>query len=300
MKLQGRELTAKDIEFIRQLIANNPTWSRRRISIELSKEWNWRNAKGDLKDMASRTLLVKLNEGGHIELPPRRQTPSNRMKQHQIQYIYHDTTPIEQPLKKLRPLKTILVHQDKEYEKLYNCLLSSHHYLGYTGTIGENMKYLILDKQERLLACLLFGSSAWSCADRDNYIGWDKETRQRNINLITNNTRFLILPWVSVAHLASHILGMIARRINEDWEQRYGHSIYLLETFVEQGRFQGVCYKASNWIHAGETRGRSRNDRYSTFKVPIKSIFLYPLRSNYREKLNIALLTSCSDRGDIE
>jgi len=246
--------------------------------------------------MASRTLLVKLHERGYIKLPPRRQTPSNRMTQRQIHYIWHDTTPIKQPLNELRPLKVIPVHQHKEYEEIYTWLLSSYHYLGYTSPVGENMKYLVLDKQERPLACLLFGSSAWSCADRDRYIGWDKEIRQRNINFTTNNTRYLILPWISVAQLASHILGMIARRINNDWEERYGHSIYLLESFVEQDRFQGVCYKASNWRLVGETRGRSRNDRHKTLKVPIKSIFLYPLVTDYQEKLEVRQLTSCSYR----
>lgn len=284
LKLQGRDLAACDINFVRQLISTHPGWSRRRLSIALSEAWDWRNARGDLKDMASRTLLVKLHDRGHIKLPPRRQQPSNRMTQRQIQHVLHDITPIEQPLKALRPLNVINVHQDKRYDALYNCLLSSHHYLGFSSPVGENMKYLVLDNQDRPLACLLFGSSAWSCADRDASIGWDQATRQHNLNLTTNNTRFLILPWLTVPHLASHILGLISRRINQDWHARYGHPVYLLETFVDQ-RFKGTCYQAANWRHVGETRGRSRNDRDNCLQVPIKSIYLYPLVADYQTRL---------------
>jgi len=134
-------------------------------------------------------------------------------------------------------------------------------------------------------ACLLFGSAAWKIAPRDDFIGWDADTRKANLNLLTNNMRFLILPWVRVPHLASYILGNIARRISSDWLLKYGHPIYLLETFVEQGRFQGTCYQAANWICTGQTRGRSRNDRYATLKVPIKDIYLYPLIKRFREAL---------------
>ena len=285
VRLQGRELAPSDIEFIRQLIANHPLWSRRQISIALSEAWDWRNAKGDLKDMASRTLLVKLHERGYIELPARRQTPSNRMTQRQIQVEFHDTSSIEQALKALRPLKVIQVHQHKEYEALYSTLLCTYHYLGYRSAVGENAKYLVLDKLDRPLACLLFGASAWSTADRDVYIGWDQQARQRNLNFTTNNTRFLILPWVKVAHLASHILGLISRQVKQDWEERYGHPVYMLETFVQQDRFKGTCYQAANWQHVGQTQGRSRNDRQGLLHVPIKSIYVYPLVADYRQKL---------------
>lgn len=286
VKLQGRELVASDIDFIRQLISTRPGWSRRRLSIALSDAWNWRNAKGDLKDMASRTLLVKLHERGLIELPPRRQQPSNRMTQRQIQPVLHEVTPIEQPLKALRPLKVVNVYQHPRYEALYSCLLSSHHYLGFSSPVGENMKYLVLDKQERPLACVLFGSSAWSCAARDAAIGWDKEARRHNLNFTTNNTRFLILPWLRVPHLASHILGLVSRRLNQDWHLRYGHPVYLLETFVDQ-RFKGSCYQAANWRHVGETRGRSRNGRDRALPVPVKSIYLYPLVADYQARLSV-------------
>lgn len=285
INLQGRKLAAQDIDFITQLIADNPTWSRRKLSIELAQAWDWRNAKGDLKDMASRTMMLKLHERGHIQLPLRRQTPTNRMTQCQRQSVLHDTTPMEASLAALRPLKVVVAMPRSEHEELYTCLLATYHYLSYTSSVGENMKYLILDNQDRPVACLLFGSSAWSAGGRDAHIGWDQETRQRNLNFTTNNTRFLIFPWVQVKCLASHILSLVARRLSDDWQNRYAHPIYCLETFVERDRFRGTCYQAANWQCVGQTQGRSRNDRDRKLSVAVKDIYLYPLRRDYRRKL---------------
>ena len=267
------------------MIEDHPEWSRRKLSIALCEAWNWRNARNELKDMASRTLMLKLHERGLIKLPERRQVPSNRMTDRIIVPVEHDTDPIEQNLKCLKKLTITLVSKGHTEETLYNHLLSTYHYLGYTSSVGENLKYLVKDTKNRILACLLFGSSAWSCHDRDAYIGWSKEQRQDHLSLTTNNTRFLILPWVRVPHLASHILGLICKRIATDWYARYGHYVYLLETFVDQSRFQGTCYKAANWLCVGKTQGRSRNDRYSQMSVPIKYVYLYPLEKHFRETL---------------
>ncbi|GMR18692.1 MAG: hypothetical protein BMS9Abin33_1125 [Gammaproteobacteria bacterium] len=286
MKLQGRELTAHDIDFILRLISDNPTWSRRKLSVALAQAWDWRNAKGDLKDMASRTLMLKLHDRGHIQLPARRQIPNNRMAQRQIQAVLHDTSAVKTSLHILQPLKLIRILPRSEHEELYTYLLATYHYLSYTSSVGENMKYLVLDNQDRPLACVLFGSSAWSAGDRDSHIGWDKPTRQRNLNYTTNNTRYLILPWVEVRNLASHILSLVARRLTQDWLDRYGHPIYCLETFVERDRFRGTCYQAANWQCVGQTQGRSRNDRDRQLSVPVKDIYLYPLRRDYRQKLS--------------
>ena len=285
LTLQGRQLTRADIDFIRQLISDNPAWSRRQLSIALSTAWRWHNAKGVIKDMACRSLLVKLHEREYIQLPARRQIPTSRMDKRQIPDVDHDTMPIHQALQALRPLKVIDVHRHKDDEPLFSCLLSRYHYLGYTSPVGENMRYLVVDCRGRPLACLLFGSSAWSCASRDTHIGWDSSCRQRNLQFTTNNTRFLIFPWVRVPHLASHILALISRRISADWLSRYGHTVYLLETFVDRARFTGTCYRAANWQPVGHTRGRSRNDRNTRIKVPVKSVFLYPLVPNYQTML---------------
>ena len=262
--------------------------SRRQLSIALCEAWDWRNARGELKDMASRSLMLKLHERGYIVLPERRQKPSNRMKDRVIPPVEHSSVEIHQSLATVTPLQILLIQKGHADEGLYNHLLAKHHYLGFTSSVGENIKYLVKDKSGRPLACLLFGSSAWSCGERDRYIGWTTEQRRNHLQLTTNNTRFLILPWVHIPHLASHILGKICKRITSDWHEHYGHSIYLLETFVDRDRFQGTCYKAANWQCVGETQGRSRNDRNRQLSVPIKSIYLYPLDKAFRIKLTSA------------
>lgn len=296
IRLQGRDLASKDLDFIRQLIADNTTFSRRKLSIALCEAWDWRNARGDIKDMASRALMLKLHERGEIALPERRRAPSNRMKQREIVPIEHSTNSITETLKNLQPLRIVNVQARSGEEALYNHLLASYHYLSYKSAVGENMKYLIFDKANRPLACLLFGSSAWSSKVRDNTIGWQPDVRQHNINYTTNNTRFLILPWVQVPHLASHILGLISRRIKRDWMTRYNHTIYLLETFVDKSRFKGTCYIAANWRPIGDTQGRSRNDRHGKMSVPIKAVLLYPLDKKYKNILSTKIAPQSNDR----
>lgn len=280
IRVQGRDLTADDIQTVNDLIKSNPSFSRRQLSIELCKQWNWCNAKGLLKDMASRSLMLKLHQRNLIQLPPRRRVPSNRMSQKKVTYIEHDQTSIDCSLNEVSPLKIINIHFDNTHDSLYAYLMNSYHYLGYRGSVGENMKYLIVDRFERVLGLVLFGSAAWSSEKRDRFIGWSAREKEDNLHYLTNNTRFLILPWVRIKNLASHILSRISRRIANDWEERYGHRVYLLETFVDQERFKGTCYRAANWIKVGETKGRSRNDRYTRLKVPIKEIYLYPLAHN--------------------
>ncbi len=283
--VQGRNLSLQDIDFLSQLIKQNPSWSRRRLSIELCQLWSWRNANGQIKDMAARAMMLKLDKLGYIKLPPRRQTPSNRMLTKRVESVAHQRTDIECDLKKIQPLQLVVTRKHRQHEPLFTCLLSQYHYLGYRGIVGENMKYLIFDRHQRPLACVLFGSAAWSVQCRDNYIGWDTNTRKRNLNLTTNNMRFLILPWVRVTNLASHILALICRRLSADWIDHYGHCLYLIETFVDKNRFRGTCYKAANWVHVGQTKGRSRNDRYARLQVPIKDVYLLPLVKEFKQKL---------------
>ena len=285
LKIQGRILYPQDITGIVSLIAENPTWSRWKLSNHLSEKWDWRTAGGQLKDMACRSLLLKLEKAGHIKLPPRRRASPNRMNKKVIQPVLHSKNPIECELKALRPLEIINISLNSDYKSLFDFFLFKYHYLSYKGSVGENLKYLIFDHYNRPLGCVLFGSSAWKIESRDSYIGWDKEVRERNVNLTTNNMRFLILPWIRVKHLASHILSQVCRRIGSDWQSKYGHGVYLLETFVDREKFKGTCYRAANWIHVGETKGRSRNDRYSKIKVPHKDVYLFPLIKNFRRYL---------------
>ena len=282
--IQGRRLTPQDIQWIRRLIKENPAWHRTRLSIEICRHWNWRAANDQLKDMACRNFLLKLERLGHILLPPPRQSANNSLRHRVIQPVLHQKTPIVTDLHDVRPIRITPV-QDRWNDELFKTFLSLYHYLGYSGTVGENIKYLAFDRHDNPLACLLFGAAAWKIAPRDAFIGWDAETRKRRLPFLANNMRFLILPWVQVPHLASHLLGQIAKRISDDWNQKYGHPLYLLETFVECERFRGICYHAANWRPVGQTKGRTRNDRYTSIRVPIKDIYLYPLTSNFRQVL---------------
>jgi len=284
MIIQGRDITPKDIEFIREMIKARPSRGRTQLSKELAVLWNWRAANGQLKDMACRTFLLKLERKGYLTLPPHRYSYTKVRRRAPCSFVPHKTAAIIGKLDRLLPLE-IKVVKEKDLLMLFKCLLSSYHYLGFTGTVGENLKYLIFDEKDDPVACLLFGSVAWKIAPRDNFIGWDEARRKAKLHLLTNNMRFLILPWVNVPHLASHILGKVARRISSDWMTRYRHPIYMLETFVEKERFWGTCYQAANWIYVGQSKGRSRNDRYSNLKVPIKDIYLYPLVKRFREAL---------------
>lgn len=285
MVIQGRSMGQEDIGAIRDLIVSNPGWNRTRLSRELCRRWEWFNHLGQMKDMACRTLLLKLEGLGWLTLP-KRQGPSspNAHRNRAIQDVFHDTTPIEGFLRDLMPL-SIEVVKGEGLLSLFRCLLSRYHYLGYVGAVGENMKYLVRDRRGRPLSCVLFGSAAWKVACRDDYIGWERGCRESRLSLVTNNMRFLILPWVRVPHLASHVLGRILRRIREDWVNTYGHEVVLLESFVEVSRFRGTCYRAANWVYVGKTKGRSRNDRRHCMEVPAKDVYLYPLRSGFREIL---------------
>ncbi|MDP2749460.1 MAG: DUF4338 domain-containing protein [Nanoarchaeota archaeon] len=283
--LQNRNITSNDINFIRQLIANNPAWGRTQLSRELCKLWNWQAHNGQLKDMACRTLLLKLNKLNLISLPKKLIASGSKKTKRIIPFIPHDTSIIEGNLNSLGTIRIENI-QDKKALPLFNCLLSKYHYLGYSGSVGENMKYIVFDQIHRPLACLLFGSAAWKIAPRDSFIGWNSLTQKQNLFLITNNMRFLILPWVLVPNLASFILSKIASRISTDWTNKYNHPISLLETFVDRSRFFGTCYKAANWLLVGQSKGRSRNDTFNSIRVPVKDIYLFPLSKNFKEVLN--------------
>jgi len=282
--LQGRRLEPPDIVRIREMIADHPDWSRRRLSEALCAQWDWRNGNGQIKDMAARTLLVKLQARGLIQLPARRQTPSNRMACRKLLPQNWDITPVTGTLGDLGPLQVQEVSSDAVRRIQFAAALADFHYLGCGGTVGENLQYMVHDKAGRLLACLLFGSAAWKCRSRDEFIGWSPKQKQQRLPLVTNNSRFLILPHVKVPHLASWVLGRVLRRLSADWQQKYGHRIVLVETFVEQ-RFVGTSYRAANWIRLGSTTGRSRQDRERKLRVPVKDVYVYPLDRSFQKAL---------------
>ncbi len=282
--IQGRIVTPQDLRFIRQLIAARPDWHRTRLSQELCRHWDWTNTRGVYKDMAARSLLRKLALRGCIALPPPRHSANNAYRYRRSVAPGVEQTPITGRLSELTPVRVAPVTTTAQ-ARLFRGLMQTHHYLGYTGPVGENLRYLAWDRHDRPLGGLLFGAAAWRLACRDRFIGWDSTSREQGLARIANNQRFLILPWVRVPHLASHLLGQVSRRLSQDWQRHYGHPIALLETFVDSNRFQGVCYRAANWIHVGETSGRSRNDRPGRARVPRKTVWLYPLQRHFRTHL---------------
>jgi len=282
---RSRNVTASDLEVIKEIIAAHPEGSRRFISQEVCRAWQWRQANGALKDMICRSLLLLLQSKDLIKLPPPKCKPANplanRKKPDKIEV---DRTPIECPIDELFPIHLKQVRKTR-LEKLFNSLISEHHYLGYTHPVGEHLKYIAFSN-ERPIACLVWSSAPWYIGARDRFIGWSTETRQKNLHLIINNTRFLVLPWVKVPHLASHLLSLSRRRLSEDWNSIYNHPIYLAETFVDTDRFQGTCYKADNWIYVGKTTGRGKLSKSIKPTLSKKAIYVYPLRKDFRKRLN--------------
>lgn len=285
--MQGRKITSVEVDFIQDLMRKNRDWGRSRISQELCRCWNWRNAQGRIKDMAARTLLLKLHRSAIIELPPSQHSNPRRYKPHDVGIVRSAKEPISGSLDHLRPLSVNVVAPGSEDGRLFDSLLAHEHYLGHRRSVGENLRYLVRDRQGRVVACVLFGSAAWKCADRDAFLGWNRATRERNLQELTNNTRFLIPGWVEVPHLASHVLGLIVRRIGTDWQAKYGHPVHALETFVDRSRFKGTCYRAANWLRVGSTQGRTRGDRNRSIHTSIKEIYVYPLSPHFREELSL-------------
>jgi len=287
LTIQGRRLSAAQLQDLRQWVGENPHWSRWRLSRELATRWDWRNGAGVLKDMAARTLLVKLAQRGLLALPERRQMPTNRMRcgVRSATELPEPDPPITGTLAQLEPLSLQEVSPEALARAWVKEALARFHYLGFGGAVGENLQYVVRDGQNRPLACLVFGAAAWKCQDRDRFIGWTAVQRQEHLALVANNTRFLILPWVRVPDLGSWILGRVAGRIARDWQGKYGHSIALLETFVEQPRFRGTVYRAANWQRVGRTTGRTRQDRHTCIQVAAKEIYAYPWVRGFRQVL---------------
>lgn len=283
---QGRSIGPSEISWLSGIVLDHPDWSRHRITKHICAQWDWCTHTGQLKTFAARSLIDKLEQRGLLSLPPI-QTSFRRSPRPPYPADFHipQKCLIKGALDCYTPLTVHIPTPNSYEEPCFGFYLKQYHYLGFNKTVGENLKYLVRDCRGRDLACLLFGSAAWKTAPRDRFIGWEPKVRERNINFLANNVRFLILPWVHIPNLASHILGMITRRIKKDWIVRYAHPVHMLETFVESPRFKGTCYKAANWKRVGKTKGRSRQDRKHDLSVPIKEIWLYPLTRNFQKTL---------------
>jgi len=284
LKYRGRVVTDADVASIRAFIAENSAASRYALSRRLCMAWGWVQANGVPRDMVCRGLLLALHRGGLIDLPPVRQVNQNPLAvRTRPPLVSIDQTPLRAALWEIRPLEFRLVRRTSE-EPLFNSLIEEHHYLGYVQPVGEHVKYLVYAKG-RPVACLAWCSAPRHLGPRDRFIGWSQDARRRNVRFIAYNTRFLIMPWVEVPHLASHILGRMAWWLSEDWERLYHHPLHFLETFVDPRRFRGTCYRAANWVVLGRTQGRGHNAPTKKRTVPIKEILGYPLSRHFRELL---------------
>ena len=280
-----KSVSKQDINTINEIIVAYPEKSRRFISQEVCRTWDWRQPNGVLKDMVCRSLLLLLESEGFIKLPPKKRTPpnplANRKKPARIDV---DKTPVQNPLEDLLPI-TLKSVRRTHFEKIFNGLVSEYHYLGYTQPVGEHFKYVAFSNA-RPIACLAWGSAPWYIGARDRFIGWPKEIREKNLHLIANNLRFLILPWIQVPCLASYLLALNRKCLSKDWQRLYHHPIYLLETFVDKQRYLGTCYKADNWINVGQTTGQGKLSKTKQQTLSKKAVFVYPLVKNFRQELS--------------
>jgi len=282
-QIRSRRIDQNDLAVIRRIIAEHWHEGRTAISRILCQHWQWHQANGQLKDRACRVMLLSLESKGEITLPPR-QKESFRYPKKADRLTYSiDSTELAGAISDFGSLTIKMVRRTPD-EGLWDYLVDRHHYLGAPWIVGSYLKYLAyLDG--RLVACLGWGSAAWKVAERDRMIGWDHREREVNLHKVVNNVRFLIMPWVNVRHLASKVLALNIRVLPVDWQDFYNQQVCLLETFVDTTRFKGTCYKAANWIHVGNTKGRGKYDRANKFAEPVKAVFLYPLSRTFREEL---------------
>jgi len=284
LSFRGRQIGPAEVAFLRELIAQHPGLSRRRLSVLVCQAWQWVQPNGQPRDMVCRGLLLALHRAGHIQLPAKRQSPPNNAITHRrvAAVETYDPTPLQGSLATLGPLEIGLVRRTSG-EALFGHLLSRYHYLGYSRPVGEHLKYLVW-AGSRPVACLGWSSAPRQLNLRDQFVGAPKEAYRHNLHRIAYNTRYLILPWIQVPHLASHVLGRIARRISADWQSVYQHPIDLLESFVDIQRFKGTCYRAANWTWVGRSEGRGTKSKTHA-QTSIKELWVYPLVKNLRERL---------------
>jgi hypothetical protein len=279
----GREFSADDIQAIERLMQQDPSLQRSALSRKLCELWGWTRPNGQLKDMTCRVALARMQADGLITLPPSRITVTRRRADFPPTPATDAQPPLLQPVHELDAL-TLRPVAGTAASRLWNEYVARYHYLGYTPLSGSQMRYNVYAGTQ-LVALLSFGASAWKLAGRDRFIGWPEPQRLKNLQLVVNNARFLILPWVRSKGLASKILSKIARQLPEDWHRRYGYRPVLFETFVESERHRGTCYKAANWVHVGQTTGRGKKSLVHHQIIPTKDIWLYPLRKDFANVL---------------
>lgn len=287
----GRDFSAEEMRWIRQLATRRePGWHRKKISKVVCEHLGWYKADGGLKDMSARVALLRMHRDELIELPPPTRNSNNKAKHKHLQQLPQTDWPgalieLPQTLQQVRPIAFEIIKSGAK-SRIWNSFVERYHYLGYSPLPGAQMRYLVLGANGEPLALLGFAAAAWKSAPRDDFIGWSPQCRQRNLHLVVNNARYLILPWIRIPNLASHILACCQRRLPQDWQQRYAIRPVLLETFCEIPRFRGTCYQADNWIRVGQTKGRGKLDVHKQYALPIKDIWLKPLQHNWKSVLN--------------
>jgi len=284
-RYRGRTISEAEIAFLRQFIAEHPKLSRCALSRHVCEAWQWKQANGALREIVCRGLMLALERAGHIELPPIRFKVRNHLAERaRPEPVVPDNRPVNEPLSELGKLEFQQVRRTPQ-EALFNSLIEQYHYLGYEQPVGEHLKYLV-SARGQVIACLAWSSAPRHLACRDRFIGWNADARKRNLHLLAYNTRFLILPWVQVPHLASHVLGRMAKLVPRDWQQLYAHPVCWLETFIDPTRFKGTCYRAANWLLLGRTTGRGHNARTKKATQPVKELFGLPLTARFRHLLS--------------
>jgi len=284
----GRTFSAGEVDLMRHLAAEFSALAVTEIAHTVCELLHWRRPGGGLKSHECRQLLERLAAGGLLQLPALRKTGGNGARRPDISMTCSEPRLVECSASECGPLELVRVEGKKE-SRLWRAQVERHHYLGCSVPFGAHLRYWVRNRQ-RELACLLWTSPAWKMQARDAWIGWSDRQRQRNLQSIVNNSRFLILPWVRVKGLASKILGLSARQMPADWESRYGTRPLLLETLVDAARFRGTCYRAANWIYLGQTTGRGRMDReHDRHGQSVKAIYVYPLSRNSPQQLRSEL-----------
>jgi hypothetical protein len=283
----GRIFAEQELQLLREMARDYAGLGVTEIARTVCELLDWKRANGRLKDQECRQLLARLRDQGWLTLPPVRNSGPRGPRRIVLSEASAAQVTLEGSAGEFEPLELRVVESPSE-SRMWMELIERHHYLGYRVPVGANLRYIVRSPRsaEQVLACLLWSSPAWKMAPRDHWIGWNQEQRAQNLQLVVNNSRFLILPWARVPGLASKVLGQCARQLPGDWELRYSYRPLLLETLVDARRFRGTCYRAANWIRIGQTQGRGRMDReHRAHGLAPKDIYLYPLCRNVQQQL---------------
>jgi len=281
----GRKITAQEVEAARETVRLCRGLSRRELAETICEHWGWVTASGSLKLTACLNVLEEWEQQGELQLPPKKKKPSTE-RVRGAKHTKRTAPPDEALVGKLADVSPVRLEivEDRDRAKLWNEYLDRHHYLGYSKPFGCTIRYFIVS-DGGLLGCALVAGASRAIKARDEWIGWSKPRRQQNLPWVINNTRFLIFPWVEIRHLASHVLGQLSRRVQEDWQQRWGYDPLLMETFVDPAEFSGTCYRAAGWIEVGRTTGQGLRRKGHTYTSTPKLIYVKPLSKDFRERL---------------